>query len=547
MVNYNRVLSMDWQNQKPVSRYFQYGIKSRRFNPWEKSIREHPEDYELRYSLANGTAEIIPKSNRKRQLSDESKIMLKEKLKEIEAFNTSKLCAAFKRLNTKNATRKEKKARCYICKKRGHVLWKCPNKKSKHKGETSRAAIDEELKYPEIVHVKTDYMVEGSDEGSWNKIWYVGSTYKNHMSPVKSLFKRLKYGFKLLDVEEDERKFIFSYGVGEATVETRNGTLVIPNVFYTPEITMNVLSVEQLVNQGYMTTYERDRCIIKYMFDEKEGTVDMEEDAEMDCGDSLRMVKRHNKFLENYFESIDSKFDPKEEHSLIKGMEDLKMEKEDFYDYVDDQYLSMNGTLYAIKVNTFPRFISFLDLIKIDKLVYKNWEVLARKFMEMLEWFYLGYLGQDVLGELPPVIGVTKVDLLGLYKFVDNLGGYMNVSFNNKWNEIAKLLGVTQENQDAIKECYKEYIGMAKIYYEEAKRTKQEKPGDVAGKGSGTAGIKGPQAVADVIAEIGDSLDGTQGRIAQDDVKGEGSNSVWTTDNNEEEHTSSSDGFTVII
>nr|GEZ06912.1 bulb-type lectin domain-containing protein [Tanacetum cinerariifolium] len=158
-----------------------------------------------------------------------------------------------------------------------------------------------------------------------------------------------------------------------------------------------------------------------------------------------------------------------------------------------------------------------------------------------------GYLGQDVLGELPPVIGVTKVDLLGLYKFVDNLGGYMNVSFNNKWNEIAKLLGMTQENQDAIKECYKEYIGMAKIYYEEVKRTKQEKPGDVVGKGSGTAGLKRPQAVADVIAEIGDSLDGTQGRIAQDDIKVEGSNSVWTTDNNGEEYTSSSDGFNVII
>nr|GFC02249.1 hypothetical protein [Tanacetum cinerariifolium] len=103
------------------------------------------------------------------------------------------------------------------------------------------------------------------------------------------------------------------------------------------------------------------------------------------------------------------------------------------------------------------------------------------------------------------------------------------------------------ENQDAIKECYKEYIGMEKIYYEEAKRTKQEKPGDVVGKGSGTTGIKGPQAVVDVIAEIGDSLDGTQERIAQDDIKVEGSNSVWTTDNNGEEYTSSSDGFTIII
>ncbi|GJS65040.1 bulb-type lectin domain-containing protein [Tanacetum coccineum] len=59
------------------------------------------------------------------------------------------------------------------------------------------------------------------------------------------------------------------------------------------------------------------------------------------------------------------------------------------------------------------------------------------------------------------------------------LGGYMNVSLDNKWNEIAKLLGLAQENQEAVKECYKEYIGMAKRYYEGATRTKQEKPEDV--------------------------------------------------------------------
>nr|GFA00972.1 RNA-directed DNA polymerase, eukaryota [Tanacetum cinerariifolium] len=48
----------------------------------------------------------------------------------------------------------------------------------------------------------------------------------------------------------------------------------------------------------------------------------------------------------------------------------------------------------------------------------------------------------------------------------------MNVSFNNKWNEIAKLLGLAPEYQEAVKECYKEFIGMVKIYYEEAKRSK---------------------------------------------------------------------------
>ncbi|GJR94061.1 ARID DNA-binding domain-containing protein [Tanacetum coccineum] len=155
--------------------------------------------------------------------------------------------------------------------------------------------------------------------------------------------------------------------------------------------------------------------------------------------------KPHNAvFLDDYFRSLDLE----EECSLIKGMEDLKMNKEDVHDYVDNEYLSMNGTLYTMKINTFPRFISFIDLIKIDKLVYRNWEILKGKFMEMLEWFYMGYLKQEVLGELPPVIGT-------------------------------------------VKEVYKEHIVMVKIYYEEAKRSRHEEPrrwwqvvaGELSGKG----------------------------------------------------------------
>ncbi|GKA79603.1 disease resistance TIR-NBS-LRR class family protein, partial [Tanacetum coccineum] len=384
--------------------------RAKRFKPWEKPIRNRLEDYEMRYSLKNGTTDIVPKSSQRKKLSHEGKTTLKEKLKEIEAFNSSSVSymALVKRKNARTATRKEKRARCFICKERGHVLWKCHNKKNKNRGETWKPSFDKRLNYP----------------------------------------KGLKDNFKMLDIEEDERKFIFSYGVGEASVETKDGALVIPNVYYTPEITMNVLNVEQLENQGYVVTYERNKCGIRYMFDEGEGMIDAQ-------GDNS-------------------------ECSLIKGMEDLKMEKEDVHDYIDDEYLSMNGTLYAMK-------------------------------------------------------------------FVDDLGGYMNVSLDNKWNEIAKLLGLAQENQEAVKECYKEYIRMVKIYYEEAKRSKQEKPGkEVVGDGSGTAGIKEPQAVAEMDAEIGDSLDGTQGKTAQDNVKVEG-NFDWTADNNGEEYTSSSDDFINVL
>ncbi|GKC82416.1 EH domain-containing protein 1, partial [Tanacetum coccineum] len=65
--------------------------------------------------------------------------------------------------------------------------------------------------------------------------------------------------------------------------------------------------------------------------------------------------------------------------------------------------------------------------------------------------------------------------------------------FNNKWNKVAHLSGPAQGDQEAVKECYKEYIGMVKIYYEGAQRSKQGRPGeDVVGNSSGTALIKEP-------------------------------------------------------
>ncbi|GKE02773.1 ARID DNA-binding domain-containing protein [Tanacetum coccineum] len=107
----------------------------------------------------NGTRvwdrKLLSWSNRKKSLSPGCKEMLLEKMKEIEAFNAS-------RVSANASTQKEKMARCYICKERGHVFWKCPNKKKKamkgkHKESVkpvTKKAV-EEIKYPEKVHVIT--------------------------------------------------------------------------------------------------------------------------------------------------------------------------------------------------------------------------------------------------------------------------------------------------------------------------------------------------------------------------------------------------------
>ncbi|GKB20193.1 UvrD-like helicase, ATP-binding domain, P-loop containing nucleoside triphosphate hydrolase [Tanacetum coccineum] len=82
------------------------------------------------------------------------------------------------------------------------------------------------------------------------------------------------------------------------------------------------------------------------------------------------------------------------------------------------------------------------------------------------------------------------------------------------------LLRLTQTDEEAVKESEKEYIGMVKICYEGAQRSKQERPGeDVVGNSRGTAWIKEPQAFAKISVEVGDALDGTprkKSRTARD-------------------------------
>ncbi|GKB73167.1 ARID DNA-binding domain-containing protein [Tanacetum coccineum] len=79
-------------------------------------------------TLSNGTAEVVPRSCCNRRLSHETRAMLKAKIKENEAYNTSGVCATLKQ------TRKDKRARCFACKERGHVVWNCPHKRNKMKG-----------------------------------------------------------------------------------------------------------------------------------------------------------------------------------------------------------------------------------------------------------------------------------------------------------------------------------------------------------------------------------------------------------------------------
>nr|GEU95757.1 bulb-type lectin domain-containing protein [Tanacetum cinerariifolium] len=168
------------------------------------------------------------------------------------------------------------------------------------------------------------------------------------------------------------------------------------------------------------------------------------------------VVTEHNKFLDEYFESID----PKEDCSLVNGLEDLKWDRDDIQDYVDEEYISWNGSLYALKT-------------------------------------------------------------------------------------IANLQGLTKDDGEAVKGCYKKFIDMVQAYYETTKMPWYEKKPkeDVVESSSGNAIVKDPQCKEKDDAGIEEALEEDMNKKTQFGVRLEGN----VEEEAEEGSTTDSNDFIVIV
>ncbi|GKE28295.1 ARID DNA-binding domain-containing protein, partial [Tanacetum coccineum] len=226
--------------------------------------------------------------------------------------------------------------------------------------------------------------------------------------------------------------------------------------------------IDQLEGQEYIVKYNNNKCSLHYMFDEARTKITQEEDTKEDDG-SKNVVAEHNKYLDEYFESID----PKEDCSLVKGLEDLKWDRNDVHDYVDEEYI------------------------------------------------------------------------------IDSLGGYLSVTLGNKWKKVAELHGLTEDDEEAIKKCYKKFIEMVQVHYETAEKPWHDKKPveNVVDSSIGYDRVKDPQGCEKESAGMGDALEGimnSEGKITHFGVKLEGN-----MDNNagekESESTTDSNDFVVIV
>lgn len=187
--------------------------------------------------------------------------MLRNKLEEIEVYNHALP-------QSQNKSERHKRYICFEYGIRGHIAINCPNK-GKNTEVTDLENISKtphtQIIYPENIHLPTDFMIEGTNEEEWDKIWYISKQLDRHVCINRNLFAKLKEKFSVEKLE-DLLKLLFIHGVGEVHIRIGSEIMCIPGVLYTPDVTLNILSVSQLEAQGLDLTFKGNRCKPVTMF-----------------------------------------------------------------------------------------------------------------------------------------------------------------------------------------------------------------------------------------------------------------------------------------
>nr|GEV45069.1 ARID DNA-binding domain-containing protein [Tanacetum cinerariifolium] len=256
------------------------------------------------------------------------------------------------------------------------------------------------ITYPETIHFSTTCMIKGTDLTGWDEIWYVSNKIDRHVCYKLDAICNIKEEFSVTKLE-NQRKFLFTYGMGETLIEANGKSHIILGVYYAPEVTLNILSLELLEKQGFQVTYDGNRCNLSLMF----------KDKEIKIFDEDRLRRMHNHYMQEYFESI-----PKEGEGLKQDTVRIKK------------------NLYTTKVQSFNDFVAFLNLVKIDDVVSQEWDYFRQRFNRVVKWFFNHYLNRSLPGIIPSIINGVEIHLFDLYKIMENLGGYLSVHFSQEFD-----------------------------------------------------------------------------------------------------------------
>ncbi|KAL9998219.1 hypothetical protein Hdeb2414_s0562g00917081 [Helianthus debilis subsp. tardiflorus] len=229
------------------------------------------------------------------------------------------------------------------------------------------------------------------------------------------MFKRIKNMFDV-KTQTGENNFYFIKGIGVVEMISGSERIRIQSVFYTPDIDRNVLSLDQLITQGYTVKFSGDQCKIYPTFSvpvinrkndisghTREDEIGIRE-KEMVLRSESEYETFKTEYLNQYFESLNISADEPDWNVMI---------------------------LQAMSFNDFQDCKALLDMLDDDVYVGKYKFFIEKKFEEMIDWFLKVKLEINTRPLSAYAENNRIVSLLDLYLAVNREGGHRRVTDNN--------------------------------------------------------------------------------------------------------------------
>ncbi|KAL1198058.1 Retrovirus-related Pol polyprotein from transposon TNT 1-94 [Cardamine amara subsp. amara] len=94
-----------------------------------------------------------------------------------------------------------------------------------------------------------------------DETWLVDSGCTNHMTKEVKYFITLDKSIKV-PIKVGNGQHVMTAGKGNIQVMTSQGEKIIKEVFLVPSLARNLLSVSQMISNGYGVLFEANRCLI---------------------------------------------------------------------------------------------------------------------------------------------------------------------------------------------------------------------------------------------------------------------------------------------
>jgi hypothetical protein len=156
-------------------------------------------------------------------------------------------------------------------------------------------------------------------------------------------------------------------------------------------------------------------------------------------------------------------------------------------EFHNEPWIVWKGKRVKVNVKTHEGYMMYMEMLEDLDMVARYKEYLKAKFEEMVVWFHKHFLKYGIDVKIPPEIDGIKVCLFDLYMVIRHLGGNVLVNKRNKWEDVAKWLGIEKERIHKLKGIVERFLMLPEMYYEAAKQERHDElfiiHGNAKGKG----------------------------------------------------------------